>query len=415
MTLSGFSTRNKAVVGICELFMLFVIFTQSITIPYDLADKANSPLADFFYGLIIFEWLLFPIAALASFSQRKGLGYVLVFIAFLVCGVLYTKSRFPQNMEYLRPLYLSFLQYVVVAKLILSDYIRIDILIKKAIVASRFISATLLLVFLVLFPQDNYMTFSDAISMSAAILVYSGFQGNKLDLIWGGLVMLSVVLFGGRGALLSLIILTILLAFFLDKNRKKIMKYVLIVVFVLPFLLFVLLSFVDFSDSRTFQMLVSGDGSYDSSRSLIWEVLFLELSRNPIAGIGMRGDTYILPNYFKDESNIAYAHNIFVELFCDFGIVVGGIIALFLLYILIKGLVFNYEVNPKIKGFIYVFFCVSFIQLMSSRTYLMEINFYVLIFFVIEIYFSKNKDVFEISSARTKRWKFNQREVIAKR
>ena len=131
MTLSGFSTRNKAVVGICELFMLFVIFTQSITIPYDLADKANSPLADFFYGLIIFEWLLFPIAALASFSQRKGLGYVLVFIAFLVCGVLYTKSRFPQNMEYLRPLYLSFLQYVVVAKLILSDYIRIDILIKK--------------------------------------------------------------------------------------------------------------------------------------------------------------------------------------------------------------------------------------------------------------------------------------------
>lgn len=414
MTLSGFSTRNKTIVGICELFMLLVIFSQSINIPYDLADTAKSPLAYFFYGFIIFEWLLFPIAALASFSQRKGLGYVFGFIAFFVCGILYTKLRFPQNMEYLRPLYLSFLQYVVVAKLVFSDYIRVDILIKKAIVASRFISVALLIVFLVLFPQDNYMTFSDAISMSAAILVYSGFQVNKLDLIGGFLVLLSIVIFGGRGALLSLIILIILLAFFIDRNKKKKMHYVLISIFVLPLLLLLLLSVVDFSDSRTVQMLVSGDGSYDSSRSLIWEVLFLELFSNPIAGIGMRGDTYILPNYFKDESNVAYAHNIFIELFCDFGIVVGGIIALFLLYILIKGLILNYKVNPKIKGFIYVFFCVSFIQLLSSRTYLMENNFYVLIFFVIEIYFSKGKDVFETNSAKTKFSQFNQRNVFAK-
>lgn len=415
MTLSGFSKRNKTVVGICELFMLFVFFSQSINIPYGLADDANSPLAYFFYGLIIFEWLLFPIATLASFSQRKGLGYVLVFFAFLVCGILYTKLRFPQNMEYIRPLYLSFLQYVVVAKLIFSDCIRIDILIKKAIVASRFISVALLIVFLVLFPQENYMAFSDAISMSAAILVYSGFQGNILDLMGGFLVLLSIVIFGGRGALLSLIILIMLLAFFLDRNKKKKMHYALIFIFVLPLLLLVLLSVVDFSDSRTVQMLVSGEGSYDSSRSLIWEVLFLELSSNPIAGIGMRGDTYILPYHFQDESNVAYAHNIFIELFCDYGFVVGGIIALFLLYILIKGLVLNYEINPRIKGFIYVFFCVSFIQLLTSRSYLMENNFFVLIFLVIEIYFSKGKDVFETNSARTKRWKFNQREVIAKR
>lgn len=415
MTLRSFSTKNKTVVGICELFMLLAIFSQSITIPYELADNANSPLRYFFYAFIIFEWLLFPIAALASFSQRKGLGYVLILIAFLVSGIIFTKLRFPQNMEYLRPLYLSFLQYVVVAKLVLSDYIRIDTLIKKAIVASRFISVALLIVFLVLFPQENYMKFSDAISMSAAILVYSGFQGNKLDLMGGFLVLLSIVIFGGRGALLSLIILIILLAFFLDRNKKKKMHYVLIFIFVLPFLLLALLSVVDFSESRTVQMLVSGDGSYDSSRSLIWEVLFLELSNNPIAGLGMRGDTYILPYFFKDESNVAYAHNIFIELFCDFGIVVGGIIAFLLLYILIKGLVLNYEVNPKIKGFINVFFCVSFIQLLSSRTYLMENNFYVLIFFVIEIYFSKGKDVFETNGARTKRWKFNQREVIAKR
>ena len=239
--------------------------------------------------------------------------------------------------------------------------------------------------------------------MSAAILVYSGFQGNKLDLIGGFLVLLSIVIFGGRGALLSLIILIILLAFFLDRNKKKKMRYVMIIIFVLPLLLSVLLSVVDFSDSRTVQMLVSGDGSYDSSRSLIWEVLILELSKAPIAGLGMRGDTYILPNYFEDESNVAYAHNIFVELFCDFGIVVGGFIALLLLYLLIKGLVLNYKVNPKIKGFIFVFFCVSFIQLLSSRTYLMENNFYVLIFLVIEIYFSKGRNVLETNSARTKR------------
>lgn len=400
MSLSEFSTRNKTVSSICETYMLFVFFTQSINVSYNLANNANSPLAYLFYALIIFQWLLFPIAALASFSQRKGLGYVLIFIVFLGGGILYTKIRFPQNMEYVRPLYLSFLQYVVVAKLILSDFIRIDFLIKKAIVASRIISVALLIICLVLFPQENYMTFSDAISMSAALLIYSGFQGNKFDLVGGFLVLLSIILFGGRGALLSMIILIILLAFFLDRNKKKKMHYALVVIFVLPLLFMVLPSVVNFSGSRTVQMLISGEGSYDSSRLLIWETLISELSKDPIAGMGLRGDTYLLPFYFDDESNVAYAHNIFIELFCDFGIVVGSIIVLLLLYILIKGLILNYDVNPIIKGFIYVFLCVSFIQLLLSRTYLMEPNLYVLIFLVIDIYFSKDKEVFNTNSIR---------------
>jgi hypothetical protein len=90
------------------------------------------------------------------------------------------------------------------------------------------------------------------------------------------------------------------------------------------------------------------------------------------------------------ESNVAYAHNVFLELLLTFGMLIGMIIIIYLMYLFIWKLMFK-QMDVKIKGFLLSFFTVSFLQLMTSRTFLTETNLYILIFMLVNIAYNRNK------------------------
>ena len=236
------------------------------------------------------------------------------------------------------------------------------------------------------FPRS--LAYSDAISLPCALLIASGYSGKRLDLYMGILSLISVLLWGGRGSLLSLLLLFGMLVLF-NRTNGKIAPIYYILIFFAPILFELLQLFVDFSSSRTMQLFVSGDIGYDSSRLFIYETLIQSLANNP-TGIGMRGDRSVLESFNMGESNVAYTHNIFLEILLTFGVVIGMVIISYLMYLFIWKLLLK-QMDIKLKGFLLSLFTVSFLQLMTSRTFLTETNFYILVFMLIDITYYQNK------------------------
>lgn len=78
--------------------------------------------------------------------------------------------------------------------------------------------------------------------------------------------------------------------------------------------------------SRTLQMLISGETMDDSGRSRIYQLIWSAIKENPVLGYGAFGDRqFIAPQY-----NWGYSHSILYELMADFGIPLGILILVLL-------------------------------------------------------------------------------------
>lgn len=384
------SHKGGVLVNLCVLEVLLFMFEKSYNILFD-HFQLNFPLLSYpIYALIAVKNALLCFVMLLAFSQKKGWFCTIVYIVLMWGCVYYTSIKFPFNMEYVTPLYFYFFALVVLSKLIQTDYVRFESMIDLSIKVSR-ILAPLIILSRIIFPNGmSYMAFSDAISLPCALLVANGYNGKRIDMYLGIISIVSVFMFGGRGSLLSLLLLFGLLILFNRTEGKKVNPIYIILIVSAPVLFELLQLFIDFSGSRTMQLFVSGEIGYDSSRSIIYEYLIQSLERDPISGIGMRGDRALLEGLNLGESNVAYAHNVFLEILLTFGMLIGSIIILFLMYLFIWKLLLK-QMDCKIKGLLLSLFTVSFLQLMTSRTFLTETNFYILIFILVNISFYNYK------------------------
>ena len=382
------SYKRDILVILCEVEVLLFVFEKSYNILFDLFQTNYPPLTYPIYALIGARNLLLFFVAILAFSSRKGWVCSLIFALLIGGSVYYTSINFPLNMEYVSPLYMYFLSIFVLSKLIPTDYLRIESLIEMSIKVSR-ILVPIIIIARAIFPNAlSYMTFSDAISLPCALLIASGYSGKRIDMYLGIISLVAVLLFGGRGSLLSLLLLFVMLVLF-NRANGKIKPIYIVLIIISPILFELLQSLVDISSSRTMNLFVSGEIGYDSSRLLIYETLIPFLANNPM-GIGMRGDRVMLEYFNMGDSNVAYSHNIFLEILLTFGMVIGIIIIIYLMYLFIWKLMFK-QMDIKIKGFLLSFFTVSFLQLLTSRSFLTETNFYLLIFMLVNIAYNNNK------------------------
>lgn len=391
---SSLSYKRNMLVFLCEVEVLLFVFEKSYNILFDHFQANNLALIYPIYALIAAKNILKYFVAILAFSNKKGGLCSLIFALLIGGSVYYTSVHFPNNMEYITPLYIYFFALVVLSKLIQTDYIRVESLIDKSIFVSR-ILAPIIIVSRLVFPEGlNYMAFSDAISLPCALLVASGYSGKRLDMYLGLISLVSVLLFGGRGSLLSLLLLYGMLVLFNRAKGEKINPVYIVLIIAAPILFEFVQMFVDFSNSRTMQLFVSGEIGYDSSRSIIYEYLIQSLALNPISGIGMRGDRAVLESFNLGESNVAYAHNVILEILLTFGVIIGIVITVFLLYLFVWKLLLK-QMDIKLKGLLLSFFTVSFLQLMTSRTFLTETDFYILIFMLVNITYYNRELLFE--------------------
>lgn len=122
---------------------------------------------------------------------------------------------------------------------------------------------------------------------------------------------------------------------------------------------------------RIIDKIMQGEIFGDSGRGNIITQLLVDLNKKPFIGYGFFADR----NY-----DFAYAHNLVVELFFNFGYVVGGILFIVFTLIMIKGLIKALkEKKENTAVAIMTLMASSYLKLFLSGSYLEEVGLYVLL------------------------------------
>jgi hypothetical protein len=244
-------------------------------------------------------------------------------------------------------------------------------------------------VFVVMYKGQHfeYMTFSYNMLFGVCICLYHGIKYKHILCLSLGLIGSLVIIFGGaRGAVLSLMVFFCLYIFFLRKNKNYLKRLLFI------FLLLIgMFSIYFYFDSIIQSMISVGNDFGISSRSLtrlaeesfavsegraeIISAIYAGIEDSPIIGHGIWGDRAVALNYGYGEGT--YAHNIILEIICQFGIVIGSFLIIFLLYLIIRRIIRN----DKSLYYVILFATIpnGLIKLLLSGSYLTEPYFFLLL------------------------------------
>lgn len=307
-------------------------------------------------------------------------------VLFVLLTILFTAAIYPDNIKYFQQVQTQFVLCVDSYLIIRSGLINIE-LFKKVLrwfcIVLSFLAiytfftqqATLLFI-------EQYMDYSNAVSIVSALLLYFGLvECKKIDTVLGFITYIILFIAGGRGAFitLSLLIVSLLWLKYNDKKYIYVVFCLCIVLLVFPNLILDIIlaisSSLDF-ESRTIERLLSGDLLRGNDRYQLYSYLWGIIKDNPFWGGGICADRYYLDiGHLTD--NGYYAHNIIVEMVTDFGMF-GLVFLIFVIYQIYR-FVKKYHKNRGICGFVIVYVIVSFVQLLFSRSWLTEPNFFILI------------------------------------
>ncbi len=244
----------------------------------------------------------------------------------------------------------------------------------------------------------EYMTFSYNLLMSFCVCnAYGIIKKNKTAFIIGLLTFIVILIAGARGALVSALIFYILV--FLKVFKRNITLGILISIGACLLVFLVSTSFNSILDSvsgvlsknsassHTLSMMMDGEFFSTSGRDELVGAIRESLQNNPF-GFGMFGDRYVLSRKFGVLSTSSYAHNIFWELSCDFGIILGPLLFVIIAIMLIR--------SYKIKNVVFVMLFLSlipngFLKFFFSSSFLISLDFWALLGLMLNKFISNEK------------------------
>lgn len=231
--------------------------------------------------------------------------------------------------------------------------------------------------------QDN-MEAAYNVLPSVMYLIYSAFEKKKVRYVFPVIAgFFLMFLFGTRGALLAALLFgAICLFFYKFKGCKTGSKLVFLLiaggVLVCLFATEVLTELARLGSqsferwgfsTRIFDFFLEGEFVESKGREYLYRVTLEAIQRRPLLGYGIMGDQVCTGG--------SYAHNLFLEFWCQFGIFVGSALALLLISFVIKAL-YHARKNAGVL-FVLLFVCLVFVKLMISGSYLYESWLYFLI------------------------------------
>lgn len=326
------------------------------------------------YGMLF--GLLF-VGLLVAIADRRGMKIdIIAVVGIFVLLYAFSYALHPENRRYLvtnfldyagNPLYLVFLYslpaYVFVRKL--TDYAYFQ----KLLIQSSYI-IVLMSITIFLFGGNvhgrQYMTFS--YNMLLPLLVLYFHKPKRWQWIYRIFLVFSIFIFsigGARGALVSFFAVIVLYNFVTMRlDKKTIMQLMVMTVAVGLFSVFkdqILSYMLDILDlfsirSRTLEYIRQDQFLDDSYR---FEIYLTALEKISVLGHGMRGDRVFFSG--------SYTHNIFIELWMDFGWIFGTLISALLLTVIFKG-VKNKHAPEHFYAFL--FLSTGFFALLLSGSYL---------------------------------------------
>lgn len=294
-------------------------------------------------------------------SSRVFFSFVITIIVLLLHAVM-----FPENAEFIYAQGTRFLLPVVIPSLVCLTLISDIQLFEKGVYAISWISTLFILYYVYEFFKGTFffneynMPFSYACLLPMTVL-YS--HRKWYDVIASILIFFVVLSIGCRGAALYFLAY-VAIDLFLSKSKYRYVTIVLAASFLL--LLPNMGGYLDSIgiSSRTLNMLSSGDIGDDSGRDAITSYFVHVLLENPFTGIGLFGDRTI--------PNVVYCHNIILEIFLDFGLLLGSIIIIMLVRMVYR--TFS-KATDENRNKMVKYFCALFLPLLTSDSYLISSGF----------------------------------------
>ncbi|MCP1144138.1 hypothetical protein [Lysinibacillus endophyticus] len=197
------------------------------------------------------------------------------------------------------------------------------------------------------------------------------------------LSILLILLIGSRGPLLCIAVFIILKLIrpgvSIATSKMRIFSYFTLIMLILFFCInykniilvinYNLLKFGFYS--RSINLFLSNE-IYLSGRDEIYEMIVQNIVNNPFLGIGIAGDRRVADG--------VYAHNIMIEFFANFGVIIGTILITALLFKMTK-LLFSKDIN--VYNMMILWISMGFIELLVSGSYLTHIPFWILLGLII--------------------------------
>ena len=364
--------------GILLSFMMIMVF--SLTLSYFDNMEVLPWIKNIINAIYFLKKALFMMCLVVIISEKVINKYSIFLCTFALLSWVITITVFPNNYPYIERIGIDLICAITSFVAISSGIVDIRLFAKHAIVVSR---ALIIICLLSLLSVDNftnyisrsYMVFSNAIMVPIGMVIYSAVINNKIvDYCFGLGGLLFLLFLGSRGSFLSLAILTVLLFFIKSRNNKVL--YGLILIPILLIILYIInkTGVLGLETSRILQKLSQGAFFSSNDRIGIWKYLLGCCVNDVFMGHGLCADRYYLPlNFIGADST--YAHNLFVELLVDFGLI-GVIISVILVALLIQ--YFRKEKDESYKLIVLTLFFVSFFQLLFSRSFLTEANFFIM-------------------------------------
>lgn len=311
-----------------------------------------------------FSYFLFLVFVIISFFYTKNITLslvdfsriVIVFFSVLNISIFFSKYNF--NLYYFSCL-VSFILFI---EILVSIYPLINFLLFNDLQLLDY--GKLQLTLLGVSGNRNVLAF-DIVFKLPFVLVFLLMAKNKFKLLPSILLFLSsfvLILLSSRGALISLTLVSIFFVFHIFYSKTS-FKYLL---FIIPILFSIFLTNLFNENKYNIVSKVSSIGLSDESTShrlFLYENAYHFILHNPIIGCGIGNWKVESLPYWKDRLSgytIPYhAHNDFLELSTEVG-VIGGFCYLFFFLTVLYLFLIRYYKNPQIEFFLILLTCLIY-------------------------------------------------------
>lgn len=230
---------------------------------------------------------------------------------------------------------------------------------------------------------NSSMEFGYSMLFPALLFIYFYFREKKLIYLIISLIGLAeIILYGGRGPILSYLCFVVLYVIFVwmgsNEIRYKALKIVgiVLVVVILYFffndILEIIVSGLNKSgiQSRALTLLIEGEATSDNGRNLLYAATWEKIIGHSFwSGYGPLADMFYLNGY--------YVHNIILEMMLDFGLIPGLFLFIVLVTCLIRTLVKCKDEDAV--AILLIFVSSGFIKLFISSSFWTETTFWMML------------------------------------
>ncbi len=229
---------------------------------------------------------------------------------------------------------------------------------------------------------DGYMVYGMRVMTCAVMFIYLYFLMKKTKHLVGFILTAFLILaLGNRSAFLICIILFLVGYIRNGENITKTFRRIVLVSFVAVFvsslinsIISMLVEIIDYlgMTSRTLTKFIDGSVAEDNGRYIIWGNATEKIKEKWLTGYGIGADrSFTLIGNIKGY----YVHNIFLELFINFGIIISSVIVVVIIYNSLRVFLDKKSENIYAELYIYVFIA-TMIKLFFSSSLWIDIMAY---------------------------------------